>query len=52
MEVAYHALPDTSPSLAQLSRVLGFAAQSHFSRFFRNHLNFSPAQDRRVVQLV
>jgi AraC family transcriptional regulator len=51
MEAAYHALPDASTSLAQIARALGFAAQSHFSRFFRNHLSFSPAQYRRVVRL-
>ncbi|MDJ0948305.1 MAG: AraC family transcriptional regulator [Alphaproteobacteria bacterium] len=50
MEAAYAVLPEPGETLAAISARLGFSAQSHFSRFFRNNLGVSPSAYRRAVQ--
>ena len=52
METAIGALADGSESVTTLSDRLGFAAPSHFSRFFRNNQGVTPTEYRRVVNLV
>lgn len=51
MEAAIHELTRSPRSLAEISGALGFSAQSHFTRFFRNHLGITPSEYRQVVQL-
>ncbi|MEN3365935.1 MAG: AraC family transcriptional regulator [Burkholderiales bacterium] len=51
MEVAIHGLAETNQSLCSISESLGFSAQSHFTRFFQQHLGIVPSQYRRVVDL-
>lgn len=51
MEAAIAGLTQSSDALGVLSCRLGFSAQSHFTRFFRNHLGIAPGEYRRVVDL-
>lgn len=52
MEAAIQGLAQSGESVAALSDRLGFSAQSHFTRFFRNHLGITPSEYRRVVNVV
>jgi transcriptional regulator GlxA family with amidase domain len=47
MESAIEALSRSEVSAAELSCRLGFSAQSHFTRFFRQHLGITPTDYRR-----
>ncbi|MBM3565145.1 MAG: AraC family transcriptional regulator [Alphaproteobacteria bacterium] len=49
MEDAYAALFGTNDSLADISKILGFPAPSHFTRFFRNNFGVPPSEFRRTV---
>lgn len=52
MERACHRLADhRSGTLGSLSAELGFSEQSHFTRFFRQHLGVAPSEYRRVVDV-
>lgn len=51
MEQAFHALASTDRSMEQISQALGFSAQGHFSRFFRQHQGVVPSQYRRSIEL-
>jgi AraC family transcriptional regulator len=51
VEAAIEGLTQTRRSLLSLSDSLGFSAQSHFTRFFQQHLGAVPSQYRRVVDL-
>jgi AraC-like DNA-binding protein len=52
MESAIHAIAQTQQPLAVLSGHLGFSAQSHFTRFFHQHLGATPSQYRKVVNVL
>lgn len=47
MESAIEALGRSEVSAVELSYRLGFSAQSHFTRFFRQHLGITPTDYRR-----
>lgn len=52
MEAAVGHLADTQARpLGELSRGLGFAMPSHFTRFFRTNMGVTPSEYRRVVTL-
>jgi AraC-like DNA-binding protein len=51
MEAAIQGLTKTNRSLCSISESLGFSAQSHFTRFFRQHLGIVPSQYRKVVNV-
>jgi AraC family transcriptional regulator len=51
MEAAIQGLAKTNQSLCSISESLGFSAQSHFTRFFQQHLGIVPSQYRKVVDL-
>lgn len=51
MENAIFSLACTGDTLSSISQRLGFSAQSHFTRFFQQHLGIAPSQYRRVVDL-
>ena len=51
MENAIVRLACSGDSLGSISDRLGFSAQSHFTRFFQQHLGIAPSQYRRVVDL-
>jgi AraC-like DNA-binding protein len=51
IEAAIDGLTQTRKPLISLSDSLGFSAQSHFTRFFQQHLGALPSQYRRVVDL-
>jgi len=51
MEAAFEALVCTRESVTELSDRLGFAAPSHFTRFFRNNQGITPTDYRHVVNL-
>jgi AraC family transcriptional regulator len=51
MENAIVSLACSGDSLCSISQRLGFSAQSHFTRFFQQHLGIAPSQYRRVVDL-
>lgn len=50
MEAAYESLPLADRPITNISGELGFAAQSHFTRFFRNNLGIPPSEYRRVLK--
>lgn len=52
MESAIEGLARSDVSAAELSHRLGFSAQSHFTRFFRQHLGITPTDYRRKAALV
>lgn len=52
MEAAIDALARTPESVTDLSGRLGFAAPSHFTRFFRNNQGVTPTDYRHVVNLM
>jgi AraC-like DNA-binding protein len=49
MESAFTDLPDPAPSVATIFSKLGFHAQGHFTRFFRNNLGISPREYRHLL---
>jgi AraC family transcriptional regulator len=51
VEAAIEGLTQTRMQLINLSASLGFSAQSHFTRFFQQHLGALPSQYRKVVDL-
>jgi AraC-like DNA-binding protein len=51
IEAAIEGLTQTRKPLISLSDSLGFSAQSHFTRFFQQHLGALPSQYRKVVDL-
>lgn len=51
IEAAIDGVSHTRNSLISLSDSLGFSAQSHFTRFFQQHLGAPPSQYRKVVDL-
>jgi AraC family transcriptional regulator len=51
VEAAIEGLTQTRQSLVHLSDSLGFSAQSHFTRFFQQHLGAVPSQYRKVVDI-
>jgi len=52
MESAIRNLTASNVSLAQISLDIGFLAQAHFTRFFRQHLGTTPSEYRRVVDVL
>ncbi|MBR8159299.1 helix-turn-helix transcriptional regulator [Burkholderia cenocepacia] len=52
MESAIHNLTASNVSLADISLDIGFSAQAHFTRFFREHLGTTPSEYRRVVDVI
>jgi AraC family transcriptional regulator len=51
MEAAIEGITQSRRPLVSLSDDLGFSAQSHFTRFFQQHLGAGPSQYRKVVDL-
>ncbi len=51
MERAFQAIATTDRSLEAISVDLGFSAQGHFSRFFRQHQGVLPSHYRRNLEL-
>jgi AraC-like DNA-binding protein len=49
LEYAIHQLIGSSREVGDIAGDLGFEAQSHFTRFFKQKLGFSPTQYRRVA---
>jgi AraC family transcriptional regulator len=50
MEFAFDALADKSESLIEIGEELGFSAQSHFTRFFKQHQGVTPSLYRQQVE--
>jgi AraC-like DNA-binding protein len=50
MEFAFDALADKSGSLTDIGDELGFSAQSHFTRFFKQHQGVTPSLYRQQVE--
>jgi len=51
MELAVKTVVHSEDSLAVVSDTLGFAAPSHFTRFFRDHSGVNPSEFRQVARL-
>ena len=51
MEKAIEGLTQSRQRLVSLSDSLGFSAQSHFTRFFQQHLGAMPSQYRMVADV-
>jgi AraC family transcriptional regulator len=51
MELAVKTVLHGHDSLSAVSEQLGFAAQSHFTRFFRDHAGVNPSEFRHVAQM-
>jgi AraC-like DNA-binding protein len=51
VEAAIEGLTEGRQPLSSLSDRLGFSAQSHFTRFFHQHLGAVPSQYRKVVDI-
>jgi AraC family transcriptional regulator len=51
MEMAVRSVIDGDDSLHLVSDSLGFSAQSHFTRFFRDHSGVSPSEFRQVSRM-
>jgi AraC-like DNA-binding protein len=51
MELAVKSVVHTDDSLSAVSGNLGFSAQSHFTRFFRDHAGVSPSEFRQVARM-
>jgi AraC family transcriptional regulator len=51
MEMAVRSVIDGDDSLHSVSDGLGFNAQSHFTRFFRDHAGVSPSEFRQVSRM-
>jgi AraC-like DNA-binding protein len=52
MEAAIGGLSADETAIAALSQRLGFSAQSHFTRFFRQHLGITPTDYRRKTRVL
>lgn len=52
MEFAFEALTKEKESLINIGDDLGFSAQSHFTRFFKQHQGVTPGHYRRQVEKV
>lgn len=50
MEQAFHTLAQTNLSIDEISSSLGFSAQSHFTRFFKQHQGVVPSHYRRQLE--
>ena len=51
MELAVKSVVHSDDSLSAVSGNLGFSAQGHFTRFFRDHAGVSPSEFRRVARM-
>jgi AraC family transcriptional regulator len=51
MEMAVKSVVHTDESLSAVSDSLGFSAQSHFTRFFRDHAGVNPSEFRQVARM-
>jgi AraC family transcriptional regulator len=51
MELAVKSVVHGDDSLAAVSDHLGFSAQGHFTRFFRDHTGVNPSEFRRVARM-
>jgi AraC-like DNA-binding protein len=51
MELAVRTVVHGQDSLSVVSSQLGFAAQSHFTRFFRDHAGVNPSEFRNVARM-
>jgi AraC family transcriptional regulator len=51
MELAVKSVVHCDDSLSAVSDNLGFSAQGHFTRFFRDHAGVNPSEFRRVARL-
>jgi AraC-like DNA-binding protein len=51
MELAVKTVVHGEDSLSEVSDRLGFAAQSHFTRFFRDHAGVNPSEFRNVARM-
>jgi transcriptional regulator GlxA family with amidase domain len=51
LEKAIEGLTQSRVPLITLSENLGFSAQSHFTRFFQQHVGAMPSQYRKVVDI-
>lgn len=52
MEAAIGGLAAEDTAISTLSRRLGFSAQSHFTRFFRQHLGITPSDFRHKTRVL
>lgn len=50
MEQAFEALSSSGHNLSDISLDLGFSAQSHFTRFFKQHQGVVPSEYRRQIE--
>jgi AraC family transcriptional regulator len=50
-ELAVRSVVQTAESLSALGERLGFSAQGHFTRFFRDHTGVNPSEFRQVARL-
>jgi AraC family transcriptional regulator len=51
MELAVKSVVHSDDSLSTVSDHLGFSAQGHFSRFFRDHAGVNPSEFRHVARM-
>ncbi len=51
MELAVNSVVHANDSLCAISGRLGFGAQAHFTRFFRDHTGVNPSQFRTVARM-
>ena len=51
MELAVNSVVHTDDSLATVGDTLGFSAQGHFTRFFRDHAGVNPSEFRQVSRM-
>ena len=51
MELAVKSVMDTDDSLSLVGGDLGFSAQGHFTRFFRDHAGVTPSEFRQVSRM-
>lgn len=51
MELAVKSVVHTDDSLSAVSDKLGFSAQGHFTRFFRDHAGVTPSEFRQVARM-
>jgi AraC family transcriptional regulator len=50
-EMAVRSVVQTAESLSALGERLGFSAQGHFTRFFRDHTGVNPSEFRQVARI-
>jgi AraC-like DNA-binding protein len=50
MEFAFDALADKDETLIHIGDELGFSAQGHFTRFFKQHQGVTPSLYRQQVE--